>query len=1053
MKRFFTILFLMFLASSAAFAQSIVTGTVTDEASEPLAGVSVYIDGTRTGVSTDADGKYSINAGQGQVLIFSCLGYIEQRKPAPSSGSLDVELKAESLGLDELVVVGYGSSSRRYLTTSVAKVDGDIVRDNAVTSLGDALKGRVAGARIYTSNFSPGEDPEIFIRGGSSINGSNSPLIFVDGVERSMAGLNPNDIESIQILKDATSTAIYGSRGSNGVVLITTRQGNAEQRPRVTFSASAAVQQPETRYNLMGAEDYISYVRTAAQFYKPYAAKLDKDSYSVSSANSPSSVFSTRYLNDGESVPAGYKSMTDPIDPSHTLIFQDTDWQNHLFRTTLWQNYYVSVDGGTARTKYLASVGYTNDDGVTLSTGYKRLAARMNLTSEITRKLRFRGNIDFADTRNDYLPNQMNQIARGISQAPTMRLYFDDGTPSYGYNKTSMNPLYYDYVNERNSRYKRFSMSAGFTWDIVKGLKADIQASMFNQDRRLGIYENANYFTSARSVHEEYAETTRYLLDAYLEYTKSIKKHNLSIMGGWSYRKSDDNSFIAKAEGRSTDKVITLTSASTYTSESSDFLQAIMMGAFSRINYDYAKKYFLTMTFRADGSSKFLKGSRWGYFPGAALAWIMSEENFMKSAGSIDYLKWRVSYGQTGNNTVGIYDALGKYNTTRYDGNIGMVPSTMANATLAWETTTQLDAGVDMNLFGNRVMFTGDYFNKLTTNLLFNKDLPNTSGFSSVKTNIGKVRFYGFDLEVTTRNIVKKDVNWTSKFTYSYVRNRVVELPDNGRERNRIGGYTLADGTAFGGTAEGEPLYRFYGPVMDRILQTDEEAANAYYDNQSKGYNPLTGESVPGRKFAGDYEWKNRKGSSTIMVDGVEREQISKEDVFLLGYTVPHSTGGFSNTVTFKNFTFNLYLDFALGHSVYNTNKARFFLNTFEGNYAVHEDVKKCWTGYGDTKAKYARFVTSDELQSNNFRSSSVFCTKGDYLCLREISVSYQLPGKWVNKVGLSDVAVSLAGNNLYYLTAVEGVSPEVGTSTTYGSSYNNYPPVRRFTLGIKVTL
>jgi TonB-linked SusC/RagA family outer membrane protein len=1053
MKRLLFILLATLLSASAAFAQSTISGKVTDENHNPLVGVSVYINGSLNGVSTDTDGNYSISVKKGEVLVFSCLGYIEQRFTVSTQSQLDVTLKAQAIGLDEIVVVGYGTSSKRFLTTSIAKVDGDAIREKPVTSVGDALKGRIAGARVYTSNFTPGSDPTIQIRGGSSINGSNTPLILVDGVERGLAGLNPNDIESVEVLKDATSTAIYGSRGSNGVVLITTRLGNMEQTPRITFDASMSVQDAETRYDLMDAEGYIKYVRTAAQFYQPYAAKLAKDSYSVSSANSASSVYSTRYLNEGETIPSGYKSMLDPLDPSKTLIFEDNDWQSKLYRTALWQNYYLSVDGGTAKTKYLASLGYTDDDGVALSTGYTRTVARLNLITNVTDRLKFTGSMDFSDTNNDYLPNQMNQMARGISQAPTMKLYFDDGTPTYGYNKTSLNPLYYDFVNHRDSRYKRISVAAGLTWNITKDLKADVQGSFFDQDRRLGIYEDANYYSAARSTHEEFDEVKRYLLDTYLDYSKTFGQHSVSLMGGYSYRRSSDNSFVANAEGRTSDKVITLSSASTFTSESSDFSDARMAGLFSRFNYDFAKRYLLTLTFRADGSSKFLKGNRWGYFPGAAVGWIMSDENFMKNVKAIDYFKWRVSYGQTGNNSVGIYDALGQYSTTRYDGKSGMRSSTMANRSLTWETTTQLDAGVDVNLLNNRIMFTGDYFDKVTSNLLFDKTLPNTSGFSNVETNVGKVRFYGVDLELTTSNIAKRDFNWTSKFTFSFVKNKVLKLPDNGRDKNRIGGTTLDDGTAFGGIAEGEPLYRFYGYVMDHIIQSDEEAANAYYDTGSKGYDRLTGISTPGRKFAGDYEWKNRAGSNTITVNGVTKEQINSQDYFQLGYTVPDITGGLDNSFSFKNFTVDIYLDYALGHSVFNTNKARFFLNTFEGNYAIHSDVSKCWTGYGDTKAKYARFVTSDELQSNNFRSSSVFCTKGDYLCIRDVSVSYQLPKRWTTKMGINGLSVSLGGNTLYYFTAVEGASPEVGTSTTYNSNYSNYVPYRKVTLGVKVTL
>lgn len=1036
-----------------AMAQNKVAGTVINDQGQPMVAVSVYIDGTTKGVSTDNDGKYAIDVQKGQTLVFSCLGYIDQKFVINKPETLDVKLQTDVQSLDELVVVGYGTSSKRYLTTAITKVDGSSVRGRIVSSVGDALKGKVAGARVYTTNNTPGADPTIMVRGGSSINGSNSPLILVDGVERGLAGLNPNDIESVEVLKDATSTAIYGSRGSNGVVLITTRIGNTEQKPVITFSATAAVQGPETLYDMMDGEGYIKYVRTAAQFYEPYVAKLSKDGYSVSSANSSKSVYSTRYLNAGETVPKGYKSMADPLDPSKTLIFEDNDWQKEMYKTTAWQNYNLSVDGGTSKTKYLASIGYIDDDGVALETGYRRLDTRIKLTSNISDRLRFRANADFSDSKNQYLPNQMNQVARGLSQAPVMKKYFDDGTPAYGYNKTSMSPLYYEYVNTRDRRYKRISVMGGLTWQIFDFLKADVQVSRFDQDMRLGVYENANYFSSDRSTYEGYSETKRDLLDSYLEYSDAFGKHSVDLMGGYSYRRSSDNAFNATATGRSTDKVVTLSSASTYSDEASSFSDAKMDGFFSRLNYDYAKKYFMTFTFRADGSSKFLKGHRWGYFPGAAASWIMSEENFMKEASAINFLKLRISYGQTGNNDVGIHDAIGTYGVSRYDGNVGMASSTMANEDLTWETTTQLDAGMDLQLFNGRIAFIGDYYRKVTSNLLFSKDLPNTSGFASVKTNIGKVLFYGFDIDLSTTNIKRHDFTWTSKFTYSFVRNKVLKLPSNGRDRNRIGGYTLADGTAFGGTAEGEPLYRIYGYKMDHIIQTDEEAANAYYDTGSKGYDPMTGISTPGRKFAGDYEWKNRIGSDKRNVNGKEVEQINSQDRFLLGYTVPHSTGGLDNTITFQDFTFDLYLDYAIGHSVLNSQKARLFLNTFEGNYAIHSDVSKCWTEVGDTNAKYARFVTSDELQSNNFRTSSVFCTRGDYLCIREVSLAYKLPLKITKLFHINGASVVLSGNNLYYFTAVEGVSPEVGTSSTYSSSYNNLPPTRRVSIGIKLTI
>lgn len=1042
---------LMLLPAAVSYAQTSISGTVTDENGSPVIGVAVQIEGKPGGVITDMDGKYTINAGKGDVLVFSSLGYETAEIVVSTSSVVNASLKVETLGLDEVVVVGYGTQSRRFVTSAITKVDGDVMKNNPVTSVGDALKGRVAGARVYTNNFSPGEDPVIHIRGGSSINNSNDPLILVDGVERSMAGLNPNDIASIEVLKDAASTAIYGSRASNGIVLITTKEGVVGQKPQITFEATWSYQDITTRYDLMNAEEYLSVVRPAMQF-SPNRNLLWQDNYSASSANSATSVYSTRYLQPGETVPEGWKSMPDPLDPSKTLIFEDNDWQRQMYKPSLYQNYYVSLSGGTSRTRYMASLGYTDDNGVAIGTGYSRFAGRINLQSDITDKLKFRANVDYSDTNNDYMPNQMNQISRGLSQAPTMRLYFDDGTPAYGYNATSQSPLYYEWHTQRTSRYKRLSLVGGLSYQIFKDLKADLQMSLYNQDRRWGAFQKANYFSGSRPASENYSETTNKKIEFYLDYSKTIKDHTIAAMAGYSYYHVNQNGFGAAAEGASSDKIPTLTASPVKTDATSSLSEEVLIGYFARINYDYKKKYLLTATFRADGSSKFAPGHQWGYFPGVSVGWIMSEENFMKNVKPISYWKWRVSYGQTGNNAIGLWDARGQYATNKYNGNAGIYPSVMPNENLTWEVTDQLDAGIELALFDNRVMFTGDYFNKVTKNLLFSKNMPNTSGFSDVQTNIGKVRFWGFDIDITTRNIVRKNFTWETKFTWSYVRNKVLELPDNGRDRNRIGGITLADGTAFGGTAEGEPLYRYYGYKISHILQTPEEAANALYDNSSVGYDPLTGKSQKGQKFAGDYEWMNRPGSEKIVIDGEEREMISNQDQFLLGYTVPHSTGGLGNTIVFRNWTFNLYLDWALGHSILNDTEARYFINTFTSNTAISSKVKDCWTHVGDTDAKYAKFQTDGPLQSSNFRDSDVFNDRADYLCIREVSIAYNFPKRWVSKIGMQAASVVVSGNNLYYFTAVEGVSPEVGASSTYSSGYANYPPVMRLSLGLKVT-
>ena len=418
----------------------------------------------------------------------------------------------------------------------------------------------------------------------------------------------------------------------------------------------------------------------------------------------------------------------------------------------------------------------------------------------------------------------------------------------------------------------------------------------------------------------------------------------------------------------------------------------------------------------------------------------------------VDDLKLRVSYGQTGNNYISVNDARGKYNVNFYNGNPGLHPAVMPNQDLQWEVTTQLDAGFDLSMFNNRLMVTADYFNRLTDNLIYSKDMPNTTGFSSVKTNIGKVRFYGFDLEIGNRNIVKKNFSWESKFTWSYVKNKVVKLPDNGLPQNRVDGIRVGNTNEyFGGIAEGEPLYQVVAFKMKHIIRTPEQLAAAIYDSYSKGYNPDDGTTVKGRKNMGDYEWVNRPGTTKAVVNGEEVEQINSEDKFVIGYSVPHSTGGFSNTFRYKGLSLNVYLDWAIGHTIRHAQMARQFINTFTGNTALNAGVLDTWSPQ-NPDAKYARFYSGGESVSANFKNDSdVFAFKGDYLCIRELSLAWDLPKKFVSKLGMQGASITLAGNNLHYFTAVPGVSPEVGTMSTNAAGYNNYPPIRRISLGIRV--
>ena len=1021
----------------------VVRGIVMDSRNEALLGVTVIEKGTSNGTITDIDGSYTLKAKPNSTLIFSFVGMETTEVDINGRVDINVHIDASAIGLDEVVAVGYGTMSKRTLTSAVTKVSGDVLKDIPITTVGDGLKGRISGARVYANDNSPGSDPIIRIRGGSSINKSNNPLILVDGVERSFSGINPNDVESIEILKDAASTAIYGSRASNGVVLISTRRGKENEAPQITFTSQVAMQGTERMYDFMNARDYINTVRSEVAL-GPFPQYNYNSGFSASSGNTSSSIYTTRYLNDGETVPEGYQFMPDPLDPTKTLIFQDNSIVDELYRDTFWQNYYLGVNGGSKNVNYNASVGYVNDDGVALATGFKRFNALVNLDVKISDNIKFSSGVDFSQSLSQDYASQFITIARGLATAPTKRLLWDDGTPAPGYNYTSPDPIWYDYYNNREKKTNRLSINGALEIGLGKGLTLNGTASMYDDNYSFNSFEKSNEFNKSRTATTAYANTQRNKLETYLSYKNVMNdSHSVSAMVGYSYQNEVYENINASADGASSDKVPTLNAAPNKKTASTIKELQTIMGGFSRLMYDYEKKYIVMATIRADGSFKFSKKNRWGVFPGMSAGWVISEESFLNDNTTISNLKLRTSYGLTGNSSIGLYDTFGQYNVSaRYEGDAGFLPQTMPNENLKWESTKQLDLGIDFGLFNNRIYFSGDYFSKNTEDLLFSKTLPNTTGFSSVQSNTGTVKFSGFDINIETHNITNENFSWVSNFTWSFVENKVTELPDNGRDKNRIGGITLDDGTSYGGIAEGEPLYRFYGYMVDGILETEEAANNARFDELSSGYVRSDMQRIKGRKDVGDYEWKDRDGNNII----------NSKDQFELGVTVPKNTGGFGNNFKYKDFDLNIYFDWAMGHSINDVAYMRYFMNTFSNNYALVEDVKDTWKQPGD-ETVYARFAPDDSALNRNFsRSSNVFTFKGDYLCLRDVSLSYNIPVSKLDNIGLKSLSLTVSGNTLFYLTAAKGLSPEAGSGGTYSGNFFNYPAIRKISFGAKLT-
>ena len=1054
--------------------ESSVTGQVKGPNGLPLVGVTVLIDGTMVGTTTDASGNFRIRAKSGDTLVFSYIGYDERREKVGVRTEIDVTLAESSTLVNEVVVIGYGTQSRRTLSTAISKVSGEVFDNAPAATVGDALKGRVAGLHVQTSNAIAGESPRMMIRGGSSITMGNDPIYIVDGALREdLTGINTNDIESMEVLKDAASASIYGARASNGVILVTTKKGSLAKGPQIVFDLQLGCSSPSRKWDFMNAREYISFLRPVIS--KAYANGIEHNAKTMLSGpnaygtgnTAPNANYSTRYLDYGQPVPAGYQWMYDPLDANKVIIFTDTDWQSQWFTDAFWHKEYIGVNGGTDKLKYAASVSYHGDDGMVAMSSYKVFTLHGSTSFKITKNLEASTTFDLSrQKKHPLIDNYYQAIGRGIIAAPTAREFDDNGDwCQLSSNGNAHSAGWYESFYDREQAINRASGTFGLKWNITDGLTAFAQYNYFDNSYRGSYYAygerngTPNNVSLERNTTETREQTIRDIFTAHLNYNKTFRDvHTLNVTGGYEYMSQNYWKVKANAKGASSDDVPVLGSGSIFTASNQDEKQA-MISYFARASYNYDDRYIVSGTFRADGSSKFAVGNQWGYFPAGSVAWVISEEPFWRNAKkTANTFKLRASYGQTGNNGIGLYDTYGSYNSAyQYNGMSTTTTGEMPNSNLTWESTTQVNAGLDMGLADDRVRVSFDYYDKVTRNLLFDVTLPNTTGYGSVVSNVGKVRFYGVDLAISSVNISRGDFTWTTDFTYNFNMNKVLKLPDNGNVRNRMDGITIGDGSQFGGIAEGERMGRIYGYKVDHIIETQADADAAMYDASSRGYRRSDRRQIAGRKDIGDYEWVNRAGSTQR--DG--RDIINEEDQFLLGYATPHSTGGIGNTFRYRNWSLNIYMDYALGHSIQNEMQMRYFMATMGNcNWNLVNDVKQCWSQPGD-KTKYARFTANDPDWGNrNFsRMSDVFVEKGDYLCIRDISLSYKLPVRWTSRLGMKDVTLTVSGNTLYYWTAVHGVSPEAATTgglynsaSTYATGFSPYPPARKILFSAKFT-
>ena len=1082
-------LILCILCSIGAIAQSrSITGVVKDDAGEAIIGESVVEAGTSHGTITDFDGKFSLTVAKASKLIVSYIGYKAQTITLGNESHYNIVLKEDSELLDEVVVTGYGGSQKRAtLTTAISKLDDAVLDKAAFSNVGQSLQGSVTGLRVINKSGQPGSDPDITLRGGATITGSNSrALIVVDGIVRnSMSDINPSDIASIQVLKDAASTAIYGARANGGVILIETKTGK-EGKASVNYKFKIGTSFARKGYEFSNAEDYIYYNRIG---YKR-AGRSDVDTqagYGIGNG-----LYDIRYLTDANAhlKNEGWLSMNDPFYEGKTILYKDYAGQldDAVFNNSaLTQDHYLNITGGNEKGTYSSSLGYFKEDGQIKGTGYERFNGAFNGSYKVLPFLVVKAGTTYSwSTQPELWIGTYEMFYRTRSQRPTWSPWLPDGSPASGLGTGDGNPDYYrDKLTSKNSTTKA-TYDMGFTLDILpKKLVLRGNTSLYQYDWQREKF-NKSYQTQTSSTPEKSRQAEAYIqkytqvqLNGTLTYTDTFaEKHNLDAMIGTEYFTYNQFDFEARTQGSPTDDIPTLNAGSDRTYTSSSKTAYRILSGFSRINYNYDMKYLVSFVARYDGISK-LKDNRWGFFPGVSVGWNVMEEDFWKDSKISDVvsnLKPRLSYGVNGNvNGIGnyeVYGAYGQVSSKNYGGLSGFYNSGLVNTGLRWEQSQSFEAGLDIGFMNNRLGFILDYYSRTTKDLLTQQALPGYTGFGSIMTNMGSLRNYGFEMEARA-NILNnpKGLTWDVTANLSSVANKIVKLPYNGNENNRVGGYEVAtgrknaDGTYetkwIAGRQEGGKLGELVAYKQNHIFKDWDDVkqhANNRIDEVANLYGPGMASQYAGKPGwkaiePGDVYWDDINGDGVI--NGYDRQVV--------GNVFPTVTGGFSTTLGYKGISMYARFDYALGHTIYNDLAAR-SLGQYQGSFNIINEVQNMWSE-SNTNTDLPAFYYADQLSKKNItrsnngttavdNNSSRFYEKGDYLALRELTLSYSLPKTLISKAGMTDASVYVTGQNLFYITGYKGTSPEPAVDTTYGRGIDNgrYPTPRTLLFGLSVT-
>ncbi len=1009
-----------------------VTGTVVDEQDLPLSGASILVAGTTTGEITDLDGKFSIKVKKGTKLVISYIGYKEQELMAIGQNNVTVKLQPDSQLLDEIVVVGYGAVKRSDLTGSVASITSDAIEGYQASSVIGALSGQIAGVQITQSDGTPGSGFSVNIRGVGTLSGDNSPLYIVDGFQvDNIDFLSEADIESIEVLKDASSSAIYGSRAANGVVMVSTKSGKTG-RPVVTYNGSATYRVIPKELPVLDAYEF---VKIQGEINNSYTGAYYK----------PNTETETFLYNSAED----YRNA------------ETVDWQSLTFRPTWSQDHNVTVTGGTDQTKYSMLFSHYDEDGIFINSGFTKTNAKVRFTQKLWKNVTFDGTVNYARTSKRGAGTtadngRFNTLAQIISARPTggLKMTTDELINSpidlemleEGESLAQVNPIHQNQNVTNTKKTDQWMGNVALTWEIVKGLTFKTAATYNTAFTRNDIFYKNGSKEAYRNGQQpygssQYTKELRWVNYNQLTWKQKIGKHSYDIMLGEEASQKRQEYVYGQAMGFPTDALgndnlgigAIPSAVRTYAASNS------LLSFFARANYNYNDRYLITGTIRADGSTVFSQNHKWGFFPSFSAAWRINKEKFMKNARHVSNLKLRAGWGTVGNDRIANFLSLDLYTNEKYGPDntptTVFTPKQLQNMDLKWEGSSTVNVGMDFGFFKDRLTFTIDLFNKDTKDLLILQQLAHSTGFATQMRNVGKIRNQGLEFSLMSTNIDKKNFLWQTNFNISFIRNTLVSLADGAQYYEARSGFD-SNFTAFDYRAiVGESLCLIYGYEFDGIYQSDDFNVNP------DGTLSLKPGVVDNTLYTGGVEpgvvkYKDVNGDGKVTTD----------DRTVIGKTLPLFYGGITNTFSFYGVDFSFMFQFNYGNDIYNATRL-YATQTRSGRRNFLAEVADRWspTNASNTVPKANGYITNDVY--------SRFVEDGSFLRLKNMTLGYTFPRKWTEQVKISKLRIYASAQNLFCISSYSGYDPEVSTAAsnpmTPGLDWGAYPRSRVFTVGL----